>query len=131
MRWRFRPAILTLLLLLPATAATFAHHSVAGQFDTSKALTLTGVISKVEWINPHIYLQLDVRDEGGAVTSWALATLPTAMMRRAGLTREAVQGRPGEVVTVAANPARDESRRLAWVNRITYADGHTIQLTGQ
>ena len=131
MRWRFRPAILTLLLLLSATAATFAHHSVAGQFDTSKALTLTGVISKVEWINPHIYLQLDVRDEGGAVTSWALATLPTAMMRRAGLTREAVQGKPGEIVTVAANPARDESRRLAWVNKITYADGHTIQLTGQ
>ena len=131
MRWRFRPTILTLLLLLSVTAATFAHHSVAGQFDTSKALTLTGVISKVEWINPHIYLQLDVRDEGGAVTSWALATLPTAMMRRAGLTREAVQGKPGEIVTVAANPARDESRRLAWVNKITYADGHTIQLTGQ
>jgi hypothetical protein len=131
MRSGFRPALLTLSLLLACTAAPFAHHSVAGQFDTSKSVALTGVISKVEWINPHVYLQLDVRDEGGAVTSWALATLPTAMMRRAGLTREAVQGKPGEVVTVAAIPARDESRRLAWVNKITYADGHTIQLAGQ
>ena len=121
----------TMALLLAGGSASFAHHSVSGQFDTSKSLTLTGVINRVEWINPHIYLHLDVKDESGTAITWSLASLPTAMMRRAGLTRESVQGAPGEVVTVIANPARDDSRRLAWVTRITYADGHVINLTGQ
>lgn len=131
MRNEFRPALFASIILLAVAAASFAHHSVSGQFDTSRSLTLTGVISRVEWINPHIYLHMDVKDDNGMVTTWALASLPTAMMRRAGLTRESVQGKPGEVVTVAANPARDDTRRLAWVNAITYADGHAIHLTGQ
>ena len=131
MRNRLRRLLVAAAIGVMATATLLAHHSVPGQFDMSKPLALKGVISKVDWINPHIYIHLDVKEPNGTTNTWALATLPTAMMRRAGLTREAVQGKPGEVVTVAANPARDESRRLAWVNRITYADGHTIQLTGQ
>jgi hypothetical protein len=130
MRSRFRAALLVLTILLTA-AAVSAHHSVAGQFDTSKSLTLTGVISRVEWINPHIYLHMDVRDARGEVTTWTLASLPTAMMRRAGLSRESIQGQSGELVTVAANPARDETRNLAWITKITYADGRSIFLTGQ
>jgi hypothetical protein len=62
---------------------------------------------------------------------WALSTLPTAMMRRAGLTKETLQGKPGEVVTIDAVPARDGSKHLGWINKITYADGHTISPTGQ
>ena len=131
MRQGFRRALPTLIVVLAATAASFAHHSVSGQFDPSKTVTLTGVISKVEWINPHIYLHLDVKADNGTVTTWALASLPTAMMRRAGLTRESVQGKPGEIVTIAANPARDESRSLGWITRITYADGHTFSPAGQ
>jgi hypothetical protein len=121
------------ILLVIATfavmgAAASAHHSVSGQYDSSKPLTLTGVISKVDWINPHIYLHLEVKEKDGAVTNWTLSTLPTAMMRRAGLTREALQGKPGEVVTVTAIAARDETKRLGWVSKITYADGHHVQL---
>ena len=114
-------------LVVIATSA-FAHHSVSGQYDSAKPLTLTGVITKVDWINPHIYLHLDVKDKDGSVTSWTLSTLPTAMMRRAGLTRESLQGKPGEVVTVNAIAARDETKRLGWISKITYADGHHVQL---
>ena len=110
-----------------ATSAA-AHHSVSGQYDTSKPLTLTGVISKVDWINPHVYLHLDVKEKDGSVTNWVLSTLPTAMMRRAGLTRESLQGQPGEVVTINAIAARDEGKRLGWISKITYADGHHVQL---
>jgi uncharacterized protein DUF6152 len=131
MRYGIRPVLLTLTLLLGATAASFAHHSVPGQFDTTKPITLTGVISKVDWINPHIYVHLDVKEGDGQVTTWALATLPTAMMRRAGLTRETLQGKAGEVVTIAAVPARDGTKHLGWINKITYADGHTMALNGQ
>jgi hypothetical protein len=125
---RHRLAVLVTATLVVMTVTTSAHHSVSGQYDSSKPLTLTGVITKVDWINPHIYLHLDVKEKDGAVTSWTLSTLPTAMMRRAGLTREALQGKPGEVVTVSAIAARDEARRLGWISKITYADGHHVQL---
>lgn len=114
-----------------AVSPTLAHHSVPGQFDTSKPITLKGVISKVDWINPHIYVHLDVKGADGSTAMWALSTLPTAMMRRAGLTKETLQGKPGEEVTINAVPARDGSRNLGWINKITYADGHSFSPTGQ
>ena len=114
-----------------AVSAVVAHHSVPGQFDTSKPMTLKGVIAKVDWINPHIYVHLEVKEADGTTATWALSTLPTAMMRRAGLTKETLQGKPGEVVTIDAVPARDGSKHLGWINKITYADGHTISPTGQ
>ena len=124
-------ALGALLLALSGLSPVAAHHSVPGQFDVSKPMTLTGTISKVDWINPHIYVHLDVKNDKGTVTTWALATLPTAMMRRAGLTRESLQGKPGEEVTITAVPARDGSKHLGWINKITYADGHSFAPTGQ
>jgi hypothetical protein len=127
MRHRFVVVLAAATIVVIAASAS-AHHSVSGQYDSSKPLTLTGVISKVDWINPHVYLHLDVTDKDGAVTTWTLSTLPTAMMRRAGLTRETLQGKPGEIVTITAIAARDETKRLGWVSKITYADGHHVQL---
>jgi len=127
---RCRLIALVSAFVLAASAAS-AHHSVPGQFDLSKPLTLKGVISKVDWINPHIYVHLDVKEANGSTTTWALSTLPTAMMRRAGLTKDTLQGKPNEVVTIDAVPARDGSKNLGWINKITYADGHSFAPTGQ
>jgi len=127
MRHRFAVVLVAATLVVVAGSVS-AHHSVSGQYDASRPLTLTGVISKVDWINPHVYLHLDVKDKDGAVTTWTLSTLPTAMMRRAGLTKETLQGQPGEVVTIAAIAARDETKKLGWISKITYADGHHVQL---
>lgn len=124
-------AIAALVLAVRAGSSVAAHHSVPGQFDVSKPMTLTGTIAKVDWINPHIYVHLDVKDEKGAVTTWALATLPTAMMRRSKITRASLTGQPGEVVTIRAVPARDGTKHLGWINKITYADGRYLQLAGQ
>ena len=120
-------ALVALATVVPAAA----HHSVSGQFDQSKPMELTGTISKIDWINPHIYIHLDVKDGKGKVTTWALATLPTAMMRRSRITKDSLQGKPGEIVKVNAVPARDGTKTLAWISRITYADGHFLQLAGQ
>jgi hypothetical protein len=127
MRLRFAVVLVAATILLVAGSLS-AHHSVSGQYDASRPLTLTGVISKVDWINPHIYLHLDVKEKDGAVTTWTLSTLPTAMMRRAGLTKESLQGQPGEVVTINAIAARDDTKKLGWISKITYADGHHVQL---
>ena len=130
MRQRLKCLTGILAILLLVASAAVAHHSVAGQFDTSKSLTLKGSISKVNWMNPHIYVYLDVKEADGTMSTWALETLPTAMMRRAGLSKEAVMGTPGEVVTVQIVPARDGTKHMGWISKITYADGRYYALGG-
>jgi hypothetical protein len=117
---------LTVCALL-LSAAPSAHHSVPGQFDTSKPTTLTGTVSKVDWINPHVYVNLDVKTDAGTDT-WRLGTAPPAMMRRAGLTREDIAGKPGEMLSIIIYPARDGTKHLGWITKITYADGHFFHL---
>lgn len=114
-------------ILTVAASTLLAHHSVVGQFDLSKSVTLKGTIAKVDWINPHPYVHLDVNEPNGKVTTWALSAIPIALMRKGGITKETLSGKPGEIVTVAAHPALN-GRRLAWVTRITYADGHYYAL---
>jgi hypothetical protein len=128
---RIRAGIVALVSLLAAASSVAAHHSVAGQFDSTKPMQLKGVISKIDWMNPHSYVYLDVKEADGSTSTWALSTLPTAMMRRAGLTKESLMGEPGEVVTCDALPARDGTKHLGWVSKITYADGRFVQLAGQ
>jgi len=130
MRQPFKCLLATAAIVLISTSAMLAHHSVVGEFDTGKATTLKGTISKVQWMNPHIYLYVDVKETDGTVSSWALETLPTAMMRKAGLSKEQLMGTPGEVVTVNVIPARDGTKHMGWISKITYADGRFYALGG-
>jgi hypothetical protein len=126
-------AVLVVLVVVVAAAAAQAHHSFSGAFDVSKQATLKGVISKIDWVNPHIYIYLDVKENDGKVTTWALETLPTNHMRSVGLTRQDFwnNASAGEVVTAHVNPARDLTTfRAGWLLRITYADGHFFHLNG-
>ena len=92
--------------------------------------TITGVISKVDWINPHVYIQMDVADAKGEVTTWRLESLPTAMLRKAGLTSELLKG-GGQKVTAAVNPARNGTPNLGWLMNLHYEDGHEYVLAGE
>jgi hypothetical protein len=115
---------------LSLCAAAAAHHSVAGQFDGTKRATITGVVSKVDWINPHVYIHMDVADDKGAVTTWRLESLPTAMLRKAGLTSEMIKG-GGQKVTAVAIMARNGTPNLGWLLNLTYEDGHEYVLAGE
>src|SRR5215831_21048051 len=121
------PAIRIQWIALIGTAAvsltTFsvsAHHSFAGEFDSTKTARLVGTVSQVEWINPHTYIHIDVKDEHGAIATWRLESLPTAMMRKAGLTKELIMG-DGSPVTAEVILARDGTQHLAWAMKLTYA----------
>ncbi len=125
------------LLVLPALAALAllagtagAHHSVAGQFDAANRTTITGTITQVDWINPHVYIHMDVADDKGEVTAWRLESLPTAMLRKAGLTSELLKG-GGQKVTAVAIMARNGTPNLAWLLNLTYEDGHEYVLAGE
>ena len=103
-----------------------AHHSVGGEFDSHKIVTLRGVVSQVEWANPHIYIHFIAKEAGGSVAEWRLETVPVAMMRKAGLTKAMLIGN-NQSATVDAYPARDGTPHLGYMLMITYADGHHYQ----
>ena len=111
---------------LAAGGIASAHHSLAGQFDIKKTITIEGVVSKVDWVNPHIYVHLDVKDTTGKVATWRLEGVPVAMARKSGLSKTMLQGK-GETVTVVAFPARDGTPHLGFIMKITYPDGHFYQ----
>lgn len=122
MRTSFTALLLTAALTLAAAPAR-AHHSLAAQFDESAPVTLTGVISKVEWVNPHVYLYMDIADQAGKMSTWSVETFPPSTLRRGGLTKEALG--LGQKVTVLAFKARNGSP-LAFLRKVTFADGHEL-----
>ena len=128
MQSRVRAVLIVLALVGCGSSTSLAHHSVSGEFDLTKTATLKGIISRLDWINPHIYVYLDVKEENGATTTYMLETFPPPQMRRAGLTKELIMGKPDEVVTVIILPPRDGTKHIGYIERITYQDGHYNQL---
>lgn len=99
--------VLGLGLLVAAGPRTLAHHSFAAEFDASKPVKLTGVVTKLEWANPHIWFYIDVKDDDGKVTNWGLEMGSTSQLLRAGWKRDSMK--IGDVVTVEGSRGRDGS----------------------
>jgi hypothetical protein len=114
------------LLLVTAAAAVLpvrAHHSFAAEFDASKAIRLTGVLTKVEWTNPHSYFYMDVKDDNGNVVNWGCeGGSPVALSRR-GFKRADIK--IGDTMIVDGYPAKDGSH-LVDARRLTLSDGRTF-----
>jgi hypothetical protein len=123
---RLLPSFLISTLLVSTTPLALAHHSVAGQFNMQQSVTLQGVVSKVDWVNPHIHITLDVKDKSGKAESWLLECVPVGMARKAGLTKSMMEGH-GETVTVIVYPARDGTQHLGFMTKLTFPDGHFFQ----
>jgi hypothetical protein len=118
-----RLACFTILVVLIAGARLPAHHSFAAEFDGTKAIRLTGTISKVEWTNPHSYFYIDVKDESGSVANWGCeAGAPGALTRR-GFKRGDLK--LGDTVIVDGYRAKDGSR-LVDARRVTLPDGRVV-----
>lgn len=111
--------------MLFVAASPSAHHSVSGQFDVTKKLILEGTVMRVDWVNPHIYVHLKVKDESGQEVVWRLGTVPVGMARAAGITKEELLAKD-QVVKMSTYPARDGTKLLGWVYRIDYPSGKFI-----
>ena len=122
-------AILFATMALCAIAApVFAHHSFSAEFDGDKEVKMTGVITKVDWINPHSYWHVDVKGSDGNMEHWSIESLSPGEWHAAKVTKDMV-GKPGETVTLDVFLARDGTKHLAWSTKFTFADGHSIEAT--
>src|SRR5258708_4798607 len=95
------------LALLAVAGAMFAHHSFATQYDRSKPVSLTGAVTKVEWMNPHARFYVDVKDDKGKVTNWEFEMGSPNGMARRGWTRNSMK--IGDQVIVDGYAAKDGS----------------------
>ena len=107
-----------------------AHHAVTAEFDPNKTITLKGVVSKVEWINPHIFVYVDVKDDAGKTTTWMLQSLPPLFFKGSGLTKDVLLSNKQEV-TVTAYPAKDGTQAYGFLTKVSYADGHFFSMAPQ
>ena len=103
-----------------------AHHNYRLNFDYSKAITLEGVVTRFEWVNPHINIHMDVVDEDGNVTRWIMPTAAPGVATRNGLTPETVTA--GDKAIVTGWPARDGTNRVR-ARTIVLEDGRSFPLS--
>ena len=100
-----------------------AHHAESAQFDLSKPVKVSGVISKVEWMNPHIWFYVDVKDENGKITTWGFSGGPPGMLLRRGITKDILK--IGSTVNVEGSRAKDGSNNGSG-RKVTFADGRDV-----
>jgi len=113
------------VLCLGAAAHVTAHHSFASEFDINRPIQLTGTVTKVEWINPHAWIYVDVKKPDGTIENWAIETgTPNTLLRR-GLKKTDLP--TGTALKVSGYQARDGTPKANGVN-VTLPDGRGLQI---
>jgi hypothetical protein len=109
--------------LLCSAVTVLAHHSVSGEYDQNKVVTLKGTVSKIEWTNPHARIYVDVAEPGGKVTTWNFELAARSALTRQGWTGKSVK--IGDSVTVEGDLARSGVNG-AHVRSVVLADGSKV-----
>ena len=117
----------TAVLAGVAAAALWAHHSPSAEFDMPKRISLTGTLTQVDWINPHIKVAMEVKGDGGKVENWGFESNPPAWFRRVGVNRADLAKAVGQTVKVEGVRAKDGSF-YGYLQKIILPDGTSLEL---
>jgi hypothetical protein len=119
---RFVAACLISVLFISA-APLAAHHSFAAEYDSTKPVSISGTLTRVEWMNPHIWFYLEVKDEKGNITNWGFSAAPPGVLMRRGISKDVLK--LGSVIRVEGFRAKDGSNN-ANGGKVTFADGRSV-----
>jgi hypothetical protein len=123
MRTKF---LLSAAVLLVSTVPVWGHHAFGGEFDPNKPVLLKGPVTKVEWVNPHAWIHVEVTKPDGTKEEWMVeGGTPNTLLRR-GITRESLK--VGTVLVIDGYQARDHSLNRANGRNVTYPDGRKLFL---
>ena len=115
-------------LVVAAAVPMLAHHSIAAEFDSTKTVTVTGTVTKLDWMNPHIWVYLNVKDAGGKMTKWQFEGGPPNSLRRNGWTKESLK--EGDTVTIegilAKDPVNAEGANVGNARNVTLPSGRRV-----
>jgi len=124
MKYKIAVGILAILILFACAAPIVAHHAVTAEFDGHTLIPLTGTLTKVSWINPHIFFYVDVKNKNNKVDSWTIESGPTVALHRQGAKRNMFV--EGDVIDVQVNPAKDGTKYLGFLRHVKFKDGTEI-----
>jgi Family of unknown function (DUF6152) len=117
---------LTVAALMAASVPTFAHHAFGSEFDPNRPLLLKGKVVRVEWVNPHAWIHIEVTNPNGSKDVWMVeGGSPNSLLRR-GVTKDSLK--VGTEVIVDGYQARDYTLKRANGRNITYPDGRKLFL---
>jgi hypothetical protein len=119
---------LVLVAAMLTAGALWAHHSVTAVFDLQKRIKLTGELTEVEWVNPHIFLHVKGKTEGAAVTAWKVEGGPPAWYRRVNVNKATFSKRIGQQISIDGYPSKDAAP-YGYMLKITFADGDSLEST--
>ncbi len=117
----------SVVFALLAAASLQAHHSPSAIFDMGKQIAVTGTLSKIDWINPHIVVTMDAKGDGGKIDRWTFESNPPSWYRSVGLARADFAKALGQTITVEALRARDGTL-FGYMRKITLPDGTSLEL---
>jgi len=117
------------LTVLSVVSPIWAHHSPSAIFDMTKRTPLSGVLTRVDWINPHVIVLIDVKTDSGKTETWKFESNPPLWFKKVGVNRADFAKAIGQPVKVEVNRARDSSNLFGYLYKITFQDGTSLELT--
>ncbi len=120
-------AVVSTIVTLVAVASLSAHHSPSAIFDMGKRIAVTGTLTRIDWVNPHIVVAIEAKNDGGSVDHWIFESNPPSWYRSVGLARADFAKAVGQTITVEGVKARDGSL-YGYMQKIKLPDGTSLEL---